>query len=162
MILLNLSLVVSLGMSQGISLTSGSSIGQTCSFLIDAGAAHAGQGYMVDISFMGSTPGVPLGDGTGRVLPLNGPWIYSDFGHLLPQHFQNFVGQLNGTGQATAGFLVPFAPSLLGFPFDTCFVTYVLGASEVGYISPPTTFTVTDGEASDFTVWVPLPTTNRV
>lgn len=156
-------ILVSVGLSQGVSLNSAASIGQNCSLQIDAGASRAGQGYILDISVQGAFPGVPLGDGTGRMIPLNQPWIYLQAeGQSFPQVFQNFEGLIGGTGFATASLALPSAPVLLGLQFDAMFVTYDLGATTVDYISPSTGFVVTDNSNSAYTAWQPGPNTRRV
>jgi hypothetical protein len=87
--------------------------GGTHNLYLNAGAAHAGQVYVVAGSASGTAPGTPVGLFT---VPLNVDW-YTDMtlqnANLLP--FLNTFNVLNADGRATAGIAIPPAvPGITG------------------------------------------------
>ena len=91
-------------------------MGGLVDFSLDAGAANANRKYLLLGSVTGTSPGLPLPGGQ-VVLPLN--WdIFSDIimMGLGSPIFQNFLGNLDGQGQATATLMAigPFDPALVG------------------------------------------------
>ncbi|MEW6745712.1 MAG: integrin alpha [Planctomycetota bacterium] len=83
-------------------------------FSLDAGVAHAGHTYAILGSMSGSWPGIRLGP---ALLPLN---FDAYFLHVIRSFglpiYQNFLGQLDSNGRATAAFdtIAPFDPAVAG------------------------------------------------
>lgn len=91
---------------------------------IDAGAAHAGELYLVLGSISGTTPGTPIPG--GRTLPLNWDgWLaFTLSGPNVPPLFESF-GLLDGDGRTSArGLVLPAAspPALAGLVVHHAFV----------------------------------------
>ena len=76
--------------------------------------------YLFDISLAGSAPGLPLPGGT---LPLNWPLLHLAYGSLVPTLFTGFTGLTGADGLATAGFLVPWEPALVGLTVSASALT---------------------------------------
>lgn len=71
--------------------------------------------YVFDVGLSGSAPGFVLPAPLIGSIPLNPPWVYLEFGPLLPfAWFSGFVGVTDAFGTATAAFTVPPLPSLVG------------------------------------------------
>ena len=91
---------------------------------LDAGAARAGQVYLMLGSTSGTSPGIPLGGGV--VLPLNIPDGYFDFTLKKPNSaiLSNSLNVLNGAGQEQATFTLPPGtdPSLAGIVVSHAYV----------------------------------------
>jgi C1A family cysteine protease len=93
---------------------------------LDAGAANAGRPYLLLGTLSGTSPGFPLPG--GQVLPIN--WdLFTDL-ILAVMHtpvFQNFLGNLDGMGTATATLdtLGPINPAIIG---ATAHFAYTLGS----------------------------------
>ena len=99
--------------------------GASVVYSLDAGLANAGRNFLVLGSLSGTTPGFNLPG--GQHVPLN--WdaftnlVLSALGSPV---FQNFMGSLNGSGEATATFdsLGPVDPVMIG---QTMSFAYILG-----------------------------------
>lgn len=120
------------------------SVGGTQTLHLDAGMAHADQGYFVLSSLGGAlsllsgntSPGIELGNGLRIPLKLDGllalglqpggnPWV------------TGFAGQLDSLGQATATLTLPRFPELLG---SELFHAYCTGpAGQITHVSNNTT-----------------------
>lgn len=88
--------------------------GGTVNLDLDAGAENAGRTYYLLGGVTGTDPGTPL-PGGHAVLHLNwDPFTDIVLGLINTPLFDNFMGALNGTGQATAVLNVPAVPSALG------------------------------------------------
>lgn len=99
--------------------------GGTIDFTLFGGAASVGRNYLLLGSVTGTLPGFPLPGGQSA-LPLN--WDpFTDFVVLLANTplFQNFIGALNGAGQAQAVLTTgPFPPGYVGLEI---YFAYCLG-----------------------------------
>ena len=94
---------------------------------------------------------------TGRVIPLNRPWLYLDFmGWNYPWVFSGFHGLTDAAGNATAVLNIPPYMPILGDEFDAVFVTHDLASPDgLGVISQPQHFVVVEGSNSGWTPLVP-------
>jgi len=95
-------------------MTPGSTVTLRCEY-----PENAGHGYLMGASF-GFSPGIPI-QGLGT-LALN-PDILFFIVPFLPTVFQNFTGQLDAKGNATAYVHVPGDPKLVGVRFYCAYVT---------------------------------------
>lgn len=77
--------------------------------------------YVFDVSFSGSSPGVPVAPGVS--IPLNRPWVNVDYGFLTAPWLSNFIGFTDATGAATATVAFPPFPFLAGLPLSASFLT---------------------------------------
>jgi hypothetical protein len=88
------------------------STGGTLNFGLNAGAGNASRNYIVLGSITGTEPGYPLPGGLAT-LPLNFD-VYTDviFIMLNTPLFDDFMGTLDGNGQASAQINAPAIPSV--------------------------------------------------
>lgn len=114
--------------------------GGTQTLSLDAGVAHADQGYFILSSLGGANSLLPGGTSPGIELP-NGVRIPLKLDGLLALGLQpggnpwvsGFAGQLNGSGQATATLTLPRFPELLG---SELFHAYCTGpAGQITHVS---------------------------
>jgi hypothetical protein len=101
------------------------SAGATIPLSLDAGGANAGRTYLMLGSMSGTLPGHSLPGGS--MIPVN--WDYFTdlvLSLLNTAVFQNFMGNLNGSGQASASLNTfgPLDPILIG---ETAHFAYTLG-----------------------------------
>jgi len=99
------------------------STGGAITLTLDGDAAQAGRTYLVAASITGTQPGTQIGSIT---LPLN--WDFLTNFALLNVNtaaFTNFLGALDGNGDAVATFNVPVIsdPSVIGFTFNFAWLT---------------------------------------
>jgi len=112
-----------------ISVATGGSV----QLALDAGASHANEDYFVLMSF-GVHPGF---DANGVHVPLNMDYVFNySKTHANSSVFQNTMGVLNGSGQASAAFdtIGPVDSAYLG---TQLYCAYILLA---GQLQPPVTF----------------------
>ncbi len=124
----------------GVRLTAGgpARIGQTVALQLQA-TRSANQPYATAVA-LGTSPGIALP--SGRVIPLNPDPLFATVASV-PAVFQNFVGQLDAAGNATAGIAIPASPSLIGTTLFAAFVTGSPGAPEgIADISPALPLTI--------------------
>lgn len=97
--------------------------GGTANFALNAGAAKAGKSYGIFGSVTGTSPGTMLP--SGELLPLN--WdIFTNLvvGMFNTGPFQSFLGTLDGSGQATAAFILPSGTGTAGVTFYFAYALY--------------------------------------
>ncbi|MFH1998091.1 MAG: M28 family peptidase [Planctomycetota bacterium] len=99
------------------------STGATIDFALNGTSALASRIYVLLISGSGTSPGSPVGS---VVLPLN--WdLFTDlcFNNLNSYFFSNFLGYLNGDGEATASLNLPVIsePTAIGVVLDFAWAT---------------------------------------
>ncbi|MBU0755355.1 MAG: hypothetical protein KJ645_09460 [Planctomycetes bacterium] len=100
--------------------------GGTVVFTLDSGLPKAGRNYLLLGSLSGTDPGYPLPGGLAT-LPLNlDDFTYNVVFPLLnTSTFANFLGQLDGYGEATAQMVVrPLPPGCVGV---VLYFAYCLG-----------------------------------
>lgn len=108
-----------------IVLSGSTQIGQTA--LLDLQAPRSSQrAYFAAVAF-GGTPGFVLP--SGRVIPLAPDPLFQTF-LSAPAMFQNFVGQLDGSGRTTARIVIPALTFLRGITIHAAFVTLQPGAPD--------------------------------
>ena len=96
---------------------------QDVEFTLNAGAANAGRTYFLVCTMSGYDPGMPL-PGGGAWLPIN-PDSITLYPLLMgPPLFTNFIGPLDGAGQATATLNIPANSGLV--PSTTLHFAYAL------------------------------------
>jgi hypothetical protein len=103
--------------------TASAAVGEVVDYSMDAGAANAGRSYLVLGSLSGTSPGFTLPGG------LNMPINWDSFTNVAlsmlgSPAFQNFMGSLDGTGQAVATFdtLGAVDPNLIGQTMSFAFL----------------------------------------
>jgi len=102
-----------------ISVSQQTEVGMT----LHAGPGYGGRKYLLLGSFSGTSPGMILPG--GHIAPLNWDFFTSFIvGNLGSPLFQNFLGNLDGQGNAAATFdtLGPIDPGLVGFTVHFVFV----------------------------------------
>jgi hypothetical protein len=90
------------------------STGGTVNFSLTAGAKHAGRNYLMLGTMSGTEPGIPLPGGLAT-LPLN--WdLFTNMvmNNINGPFFQDFMGTLDGNGEATAIFTMGAVPGAAG------------------------------------------------
>ncbi|MHC4942814.1 MAG: C25 family cysteine peptidase [Planctomycetota bacterium] len=113
--------------------------GGSVNFFLAAGASNAGRNYILLGSTSGTSPGFPL-PGGHATLPLNWDWFTDLVLSLLNSPlFDNFMGVLNGTGQATAQLNFPPVPGYGGTVMYYAFTC----SNPYDYVSNPVTITIT-------------------
>jgi hypothetical protein len=100
---------------------------------LDGDASLAGRSYLVAASASGTQPGTPIGS---VVLPLNWDFL-TNFAliNVNTPTFTNFLGVLDGSGDASAAFNAPVItdPAVIGITFDFAWITL----SPIDYASNP-------------------------
>ena len=97
--------------------------GAIVNFDLDAGPGFAGSPYWIWMSATGNWPGMTL---NGVTVPLN--WdLMTQFGLLNPAYagFTDFLGALDGSGQAKASAILPVDTQLMFTGFPLCFAYVV-------------------------------------
>ena len=115
------------------------SAGTPVNFALDAGAARAGNLYLLIGSASGTSPGLLLAPGVTLPLNFDGYLNFSvNFANVTP--FSNTLGVLDGSGQASASWGLPagWDPSLAGLQLSHAFITL----SPLDFASEAETFTV--------------------
>ena len=105
--------------------TASAAQGALVDYLMDAGASNANRSYLVLCTLSGTTPGFNLPG--GKNMPINwDAFTTLALSALGTPVFQNFMGQLDGSGQATATLdtLGPLDPVMIG---QTMSFAYLLG-----------------------------------
>jgi hypothetical protein len=95
----------------------------TSTLQLDAGASLAGRDYVIFTGVTGTWPGFTKG---GHHVPLNiDPWTMTAFTLYSLPAFDNFMGTLDGNGQATATFntLMPL-PDAVGLVMYFAYLVY--------------------------------------
>jgi hypothetical protein len=102
--------------------TMSESTGGTATFTL-TNPSHASKRYLLLGTFSGTSPGTPLPPNPGGVvLPIN--WdAFTDLilVNLGPPYFSDFLGTLDGNGEATAVFWAPALPHAAGFTMHFAF-----------------------------------------
>ncbi|MEX1024035.1 MAG: hypothetical protein WD226_03065 [Planctomycetota bacterium] len=103
---------------------------------IDAGPAHAGEGYVVVGSVTGTTPGIPF---SGVLIPLNlDGYFNSTLAQANSPGYMMSLGLLDAQGRATATLTVPAgAPIPAGLTVHHAFVTFTLSPLDLTKASGP-------------------------
>jgi hypothetical protein len=91
-----------------------------------AAPTHAGQIYLI----VPSNSATPVSLGGPLLLEVDPNTGFLDLALQLPTIFQNILGILDGTGQATATIAIPFFPPLIGLPL------HFAAATADGTLSP--------------------------
>jgi len=110
--------------------------GGTVNFTLDAGATRAGRSFFLLGSLSGTSPGYPF-PGSQAILPLNRDNC-TDMIVALANHslFKNFMGTLDGQGEATAILdLGPVHSAFAGYSMHFAFVLY--DYQPIDYVSNP-------------------------
>lgn len=99
--------------------------------------------YALEISFSGASPGTLLPD--NRLVPLNPPYVFHQFGGAYPSLFSGFFGFMDSAAHAFPNFAIPLEPGLIGQKINAAFV--ILDASapySIDRISLGRTTTIVD------------------
>lgn len=121
-------------------------------FAITTTPSKPNQLYWLDVSVTGTTPGVSLPGGS--VLPLNAPFLFLEYGNILPTFFDSFVGQLDLLGSATATLHVPHVWPMVGLDVAVAALTFESGApGGVGAITNPLSVRTVTPIAQVSAVW---------
>jgi len=113
--------------------------GGTAGFFLNAGDNNAARGYLVLGTVSGSSPGIMLPGGVAT-LPLNWDLFTSAIlANLNSPIFQDFMGTLDASGQASAQLLFPPAPGTAGLKLT---FAYALNGPW-NYASNPVTIDIT-------------------
>jgi hypothetical protein len=110
--------------------------GGQASFVLAAGAAHAGRAYRLLGSMSGTTPPTAFGP---VLLPLqsqNDLWFQLTWSVFSPALLQGTVGVLDTAGRANAAIVVPPLPAtLLGLQFHHAFLVQDLSTLQYTFAS---------------------------
>jgi hypothetical protein len=94
--------------------------------------------YFLETTFAGASPGAPLPAPAVGTIPLNPPFLHSQFGPYLPGLFQNYVGFFDAAGNASAVLDLPDVAGYVGAVFTSAFVVIDPASPfAVGSISNP-------------------------
>ena len=126
--------VVSTSPVVGAYLVAPSVVGLGSIIILRSTASATGVPYVFDIAITGTSPGVPIPPPSTLTIPLNPPWIFSQFGAFFPAGtFNNFLGIIPPSHQVIATLDLPTDPALVGITISSAFVLLdALAPSGVG------------------------------